>query len=157
MTDSIEEKNPEVAFEGIEKLSDTLNVTLVKTGENTPEETRTVFMSHGLLQTLASNVFDLGQLQNMSLDSGLMSNIINEALDERDGNGKRLHPECNYAFRLSKDEGKKLSGWLEKHLLAFFTSALEEQQKALKELTPALEGWQKELAAVQKVQKSKQL
>lgn len=157
MTDSIEEKDTEGFAGSLEKVSDVINVTLISSKAENSTEQRTIFMSHGLLQTLASNVFDLGQLQNMSLDSGLMSNIINEALDERDENGNRLHPNCNYAFRLSKEEGKKLTEWLEKHLLTFFTSALADQAEAMKKLTPALEGWQKQLAVIRKAQKSKQL
>lgn len=102
------------------------------------DATRTIKMTYGLLQRLTSMIFDLTQLANLSLDSNLTRNLINECLDERDDFGDRKNPKKDFTLQLSLEEGEALSTWIMEHLMNFFISQLEAQKKAVEQLTPFL-------------------
>jgi hypothetical protein len=100
---------------------------------------REVKMTYGLLQKLCSKFTTVGQIQNLDTDFDLQNYMINELLDERDGNSTRLNPEKNYAYGLSVDEGEKLTVWISEHVANFFISRLENQTKAQKQLEDLIE------------------
>lgn len=124
------------------ELSKRLVVTLGDPESGNTKE-KTVIMSYGLMQVLASYFKDMDQYTNMELDFGLKSQMLNEVLDDRDEKGDRLNPDKNYAMNLTIEEGERLSSWIGEHLSDFFLSGLQKQAAAIEKLIPVLEDVQK--------------
>lgn len=116
-----------------EKLSDFIDVTDLE------GNTDRVKMTWGMLNLLTSYFTDMGQIEQVNLDSHLQSTLINELVAERDENGKRINPEKNYALNMSIEEGKRVSDWMLGHLANFFISQLQAQIEASKKLQPVVE------------------
>lgn len=114
------------------KLSDVLNVTV-------GGDTRAVKMTWGMLTLLSSYFTDMGQIENLNLDSGLQNTLINELVAERDEDGVRINSHKNYALDMTMEEGKRVSRWMMEHLSNFFISQLQEQIEATKKLQPVVE------------------
>lgn len=114
------------------KLSDVLNVTV-------GEDTRAIKMTWGMLTLLSSYFTDMGQIENLNLDSGLQNTLINELVAERDEDGVRINSHKNYALDMTMEEGKRVSRWMMEHLSNFFISQLQEQIEATKKLQPVVE------------------
>lgn len=110
---------------------------------------REIKMSYGLLQKLASRFNDLGQVENLSLDSNLQNDLINEVLAERDDHGLPKDPGKDYSLELSISEGEKLMNWISEHIIDFFISRLQAQTEAAKQLQPLVEKLQETVAQVQ--------
>lgn len=115
-----------------DKLSDVLNVTV-------GGDTRAVKMTWGMLTLLSSYFTDMGQIENLNLDSGLQNTLINELVAERDEDGVRINSHKNYALDMTMEEGKRVSRWMMEHLSNFFISQLQEQIEATKKLQPVVE------------------
>jgi hypothetical protein len=113
--------------ESAEALSDTYNITV-------EGKEREIKMTYGLLQKLCGKFTTVGQIQNLDMDFDLQNYMINELLDERDGNGVRLNPGKDYSFALSIEEGEKLTAWVSEHVANFFILRLENQTKSQKQL-----------------------
>lgn len=114
------------------KLSDVLNVTV-------GGDTRAIKMTWGMLTLLSSYFTDMGQIENLNLDSGLQNTLINELVAERDEDGVRINSHKNYALDMTMEEGKRVSRWMMEHLSNFFISQLQEQIEATKKLQPVVE------------------
>lgn len=112
---------------------------------------REIKMTYGLLQNLASRFKDLGQVENLSLDSNLQNDLINEVLSERDDNGQKKNPEKDYSLTLSVTDGEALMEWISGHIIDFFISRLQAQTAAAEKLKPLVEELQKTIAEVQEV------
>lgn len=118
--------------ENQQTLSDTIVVT-------TGGDTREIKMTWGMLTLLSSYITDLGQVENISLDSGLQSTLINELVAERDDDGEKINSRKNYAMEMTMEEGKKISEWMLEHLSNFFISQLQAQLEAAKKLQPVVD------------------
>lgn len=115
-----------------ENLSDVIIVT-------TGGDTREVKMTWGMLTLLSGYFRDLGQIEQLNLDSNLQNKLINELIAERDEDGERINPRKNYALELSMDEGKRISNWMMEHLSRFFISQLQAQIETAEKLQPVVE------------------
>lgn len=118
--------------ENQEKLSDTIKVT-------TGGDTREIKMTWGMLTLLSSYLTDMGQVENLNLDSGLQSTLINELVAERDENGEKINNRKNYAMEMSMEEGKRVTEWMLEHISNFFISQLQAQLDAAKKLQPVVD------------------
>lgn len=118
--------------ENQQTLSDTIVVT-------TGGDTREIKMTWGMLTLLASYLTDTGQIENISLDSGLQGTLINELVAERDEDGAKINNRKNYAMELTMEEGKKVTEWMLEHLSNFFISQLQAQLEATKKLQPVVD------------------
>lgn len=114
---------------------------------------REIKMTYGLLQRLASRFSDLGQVENLSLDSNLQNDLINEVLAERDENGHIKNPDKDYSLDLPLSEGEKIMNWISEHIIDFFISRLQAQTEAAKQLQPLVEELKKTVAEVQEANK----
>lgn len=114
------------------ELSDTIIVT-------TGGDTREIKMTWGMLTLLASYFTDTGQIEHVSIDSGLQSKLINELVAERDEDGVRINSRKNYALEMTMEEGKRVAAWMMEHLSRFFISQLQDQIEANKKLEPVVE------------------
>ena len=92
-----------------------------------------------MLTLLASYLTDTGQIENISLDSGLQGTLINELVAERDEDGAKINNRKNYAMELTMEEGKKVTEWMLEHLSNFFISQLQAQLEATKKLQPVVD------------------
>ena len=122
----------ETNMQNDEVLSDVIQVT-------TDGDTREIKMTWGMLTLLSSYFRDMGQIEQLNLDSNLQNTLINELIAERDEDGVRLNDRKNYALSLSMEEGKRISNWMMEHLSRFFISQLQEQIEASKKLQPVVE------------------
>lgn len=118
--------------ENQQTLSDTIVVT-------TGGDTREIKMTWGMLTLLSSYFRDMGQIENLNLDSGLQNTLINELVAERDDDGVRINNRKNYAMEMTMEEGKKVSQWMGEHLSRFFISQLQEQLETTKKLQPVVD------------------
>lgn len=134
-----------------------------KTEEKTISDTYTVKfedgeekelkMSMGLIQLLFARFTTQDQIYNLGLDFVVQRDLINEVVDDRNTNGRRTNPDTDYSLRLSIEEGNKLVEWISEHIIDFFTSKLEAQERAIKKMLPALEEVNKTLDKVPTVNK----
>lgn len=115
-----------------EALSDVIQVT-------TGGDTREVKMTWGMLTLLSGYFRDMGQIEQLNLDSGLQNTLINELIAERDEDGVRINDRKNYALELSMEEGKRISNWMMEHLSRFFISQLQAQIEATEKLQPVVD------------------
>lgn len=135
------------------KVSDTF---LVKFAEG-PQKEKEVKMSLGLVQTLFSRFTNQDQIYNLGLDFNMQKDLINEVVDGRDEKGSRLNPEIDYSMYLSIEEGEKLNEWISEHIIDFFTSKLDAQERAIKKMLPALQEVNKTLGKAQTTVKESNL
>lgn len=131
----------------VKKLNDTYTVKF-EDGEE-----KELKMSMGLIQLLFARFTTQDQIYNLGLDFIVQRELINEVVDDRSTNGRRANPDIDYSLRLSIEEGNKLVEWISEHIIDFFTSKLEAQERAIKKMLPALEEVNKTLDKVPTVDK----
>lgn len=118
---------------------------------------REIKMTYGLLQILASRFTDLGQIENLNIDSTLQNEVINEVLAERDEDGQKKNPKKDYSMTLTVSEGETLMEWISGHIIDFFISRLQAQTATAEKLKPLVEELQKTIAEVQEANNQSKL
>lgn len=112
--------------ESVEKI-EVKNSLIVKFTEESKLEDHKVFMSFGLLNTLASYVGDLSQLPNVMVDTDLQAAIVVACLGERNDEGEFETVETFHELSkdLNVDAALEILEWVVKHLTNFFMRAVE--------------------------------
>ena len=133
--------------------------------EKTPEiihvtydgKDRQIRMTYGLQQLLCSRVSSLEAVENMFLDANLQTVLMNDVLAERDekGNIEKEKEGTQWAMYLSVDDGEKLMDWISGHLVDFFISRSQAQQRATGKVMDLIKEMSKTLEIVQ--EKGKEL
>ena len=124
----MEENSKKIEENGVEKLEDTFVLRFLDGTE------KTIKANYGILQKIYSKFSNLEQLQQITYDFALLSEISNEFIAERDENGNKTEPDKDYLFNLDLEEGSRFNDWVSAHIINFFISRSQAQPLTNKQI-----------------------